>query len=263
MTIHDVIAGSLLPRADAEVLLARLLGRDRTWLYAHPEYALTTEEAMRWSERLERRRRCEPVAYILGEQEFRGRMFAVDTRVLIPRPATEAVVECALAFLRDRRETDCEADSRIAVIARRAARSDLPARLVVDIGTGSGCIAITLLLEHPDLRAIATDVSQDALDVAAENAARHGVADRIAFRQGNGFEPILDLAEPFLIAANPPYIPAGRKLMKDVEGYEPHVALFGGADGADLVRAILAGAQAHPFCVGVVLECGREQLEHE
>ncbi len=259
MQVRGALTGSGLARADAEVLLARALRRDRAWLLAHDDYALTPDEWTRYGEWVQRRRKDEPVAYITGAQEFYGRPFLVDRRVLVPRPSTEGLVQAALAFLRDGKDTTQEVDEGIIITARRTTLPFHDVTLLADVGTGSGCAAITLALERPDLRVIATDVSAEALEVAAENAKRLGVSDRVNFRQGDGAKPLLDIAEPFVLVTNPPYIPSGRTLMRDVVDHEPHVALFGGPDGTDLILRLRRDAAAHPFCLGVVMECGTEQ----
>jgi release factor glutamine methyltransferase len=260
MLLGEVLAKHNIGRADAEVLLSRILGKPRTWLLAHPEYALSPAERANWAAWALRRQKLEPVAYITGEQEFYGRGFHVDARVLIPRPDTEHVVEFALRFLQDREPREEEVDTRIIITAARGPVVREEPRLIVDAGTGSGCIAISLALERPDLRVIATDISDDALAVARMNAERHGVLDRVKFRQGDGLEPVTDIDEPFLLVSNPPYIPDGTPLMTDVAGYEPHVALFGGDGGGVIARRIVMQAAAHPQCVGWVLECETGQL---
>lgn len=267
MNVKDALRGSGLPSADAEVLLSRILGKDRSWLISHGNDELMAEQWARFSTWVDRRRKREPVAYIIGEQEFHGRLFTVDRRVLIPRPATEGVVQRALQFLRDGNETVDDVDEGIVVISRRNSQltgsnpqflrtgnCELGVEAIVDVGTGSGCIAVTLALERPDLKIIATDISADALEVARMNAKRHGVADRIFFKHGRGLEPVQDLDELFLLVSNPPYIPLGRSLMKDVQEYEPHVALFGGTDGNDITQSFVKAAQEHAFCVGWVME---------
>lgn len=260
MTIKDALRGSGLPSADAEVLLSRILEKDRTWLLGHGMDELAAADWSRFMEWVERRRKHEPVAYIIGEQEFYGRLFMVDRRVLIPRPATEGVVKRALQFLQDGKDSVEEVDEGIVIIAKGLRISDYGFRVpvAVDIGTGSGCIAITLALERPDLKVIATDISLDALDVARVNAERHHVIDRVAFRQGRGLEPVMDLAEPFLLVSNPPYIPSGNDLMPDVKDFEPHTALFGGEQGNEIARTLREDAQKHPFCVGCVMEGHKE-----
>lgn len=262
MTIKDALRGSGLPSADAEVLLSRILGKDRPWLLAHGTDEVSPESWSRFTAWVERRRKHEPVAYIIGEQEFYGRPFTVDKRVLIPRPATEGVVRRALQFLEDGKDAMDEVDSGIVVVAKQIQRA-IPSvsrgttrevATIVDVGTGSGCISVTLALERPDLKVIATDISADALDVARMNAKRHGALDRVTFKEGSGLEPVHDLTEPFLLVSNPPYIPSENEIMMDVRDYEPHVALFGGISGDDVRDQLEKEAEAHPFCVGWIIE---------
>lgn len=263
MTIAELLAGTPLPRADAEVLLAHVLGKNRAWLIAHTSEALTPEEWQRYAVLTARRRAHEPVSQIVGSVEFYGRRFAVNRDVLTPRPSTEGVVRGALAFLDGDQNGIESVDEGIAVL-----RSGSPVvssvelstrvqtgnvRTIVDIGTGSGCIAITLKLEQPDLRLIATDISANAIAVAKKNAEMLNA--QIDFRLGSLLDPINDLTEPFLLVSNPPYISDDAVLMKDVVDYEPHVALFGGKHGGDIVRNILSQARAHPLCCGYVIEC--------
>ncbi len=131
---------------------------------------------------------------------------------------------------------------------------------IVDIGTGTGCIAITLALEHPGLHIIATDISEDALVIAKKNAKDLNAA--IDFRCETLLDPLKDLSEPFLIVSNPPYIPSKRSVMKDVADYEPHSALFAGSDGLDVLRPLVQQALAHPLCRGIIVECEEEQAKN-
>ncbi len=255
MNVSSALSGSNLPAADAEVLLSRILNHDRSWLLAHGDEELRAESWSAFTQWVDRRRKHEPVAYIIGEQEFYGRPFTVDKRVLIPRPATEGVVRSALSMLSGGGDSREVVDEGIVVTAKRIEKSEKrKVTTVVDIGTGSGCIAITLAQERPDLRIIATDISQDALEVAKINARRHGVMDRITFKQGSGLDPVQDLKEPFLLVSNPPYIPSGNDLMRDVKDFEPHVALFGGSDGNGIAQMLIKATQDHPFCTGWVME---------
>lgn len=258
MTIKDALQGSGLPSADAEVLFSRILGHDRAWLIGHGHDELSAQSWSAFMQWVERRRKHEPVAYITGEQEFYGRPFFVDRRVLIPRPATEGVVRRALQFLDDGLDAVDDVDEGIVVTAHHAGRMPAPIQTIVDVGTGSGCIAITLALERPDLKIIATDISSEALEVARMNAERHGLTDRMTFREGSGLDPVRDLTEPFLLVSNPPYIPSGNDIMKDVRDFEPHVALFGGIRGDDIRYLLEQQASDHPFCSGWVME-GRFQ----
>ena len=218
------------PRLDAEVLLARALGATRVQLVIDAKRPLMPEELSKFRALVKRRRAREPVAYLLGEREFYGRMFRVDERVLVPRPDTEALIEVALA-----RTTACSMSLR-----------------ALDLCTGSGCVAITIARERLTSRGVAVDVDDGALVVAKENALRLG-AYNVAFRRGDLFEG-LEGASFDLITANPPYIPTQEidTLAPDIRDFEPRVALDGGADGLGLVRRIVQGAPAHLVTDGVL-----------
>ncbi len=258
MTIDLLIRGCPLPRTEAEVLVAHCLDKERTWLLAHGREQLTTEEERNIQHFLARRSSREPIAYITGRQEFYGRTFVVTPAVLIPRPATEGLVEAALDFLRAPAQGEREVDNQIVVVTRTL-RAMERMHTIVDVGTGSGCIAVTIALERPALRVMATDVNEEALAVARENARRHGMEKRITFCAGTYLQPVQDLREPFLLVSNPPYIPAGTALPHDVVDFEPKEALFAGADGGDVLRELWRQAKAHPFCAGVVVECQSDQ----
>ncbi|MDD5739950.1 MAG: HemK family protein methyltransferase, partial [Candidatus Peribacteraceae bacterium] len=176
MTIGELIRASGLPRLEAEVLAAAALHQDRTLVLAHGGEELNEQQRAGIASFFSRRQKGEPVAYITELREFFGRNFKVTPAVLIPRPATEELVRVALAFLDQSGAAVREADVGI-VIASRVLRPKLHPRIVVDTGTGSGCIAITLALERPEIQVIATDVSGDALTVARGNADLHHVAD--------------------------------------------------------------------------------------
>lgn len=227
------------PRLDAEVLLTRALGTTRVQLVVDAQRSLTPEELARFREMVKRRRAREPVAYILGEREFYGRVFRVDARVLVPRPDTETLVEVALER------------SRHVSMSMRA----------LDLCTGSGCIAITLARERPTSTVLATDASEGALAVARENALRLG-AYNVALRAGDLYAAATP-APPFdVITANPPYIARGEipMLMKDVRDFEPKLALEGGDDGLAVIRRVVAGAPAHLAPGGVLaVEVGAGQ----
>lgn len=193
---------------------------------------------------LHRREAREPMAYIRGTQEFWGRDFIVSSAVLIPRPETELVIEEALAWRRD----------------RSASRSESP--LIVDIGTGSGCLAITLACEWPDARMVATDISEAALQIARRNACRYDVDGRIQFRPA---AYLADIDTPVdLIVANPPYVADEERgwLQPEVRDHEPSEALFGGVDGLRDVRAILQLAPSALVGDGrLLMEIGAGQAE--
>lgn len=216
--------GSSSPRLDAELLLCLVLGVDRVRLVIDSERPLDKAELIRYRALHTRRRTGEPVAYLLGKREFYGRSFRVDARVLIPRPETELLVEVGL-----------ERTRQLALSAR-----------VLDLCTGSGCVAISLARERPTTRVLGTDVSPGAVAVAEENATRLGAASNSGFFLSDVFAAVGPRSRFDLITANPPYIPAREipTLQVDIRGFEPHLALVGGEDGLDLVRRIVADAPA-------------------
>jgi release factor glutamine methyltransferase len=226
-------------RRDAALLARRLLGWDEAQWIAGGRAAAAQEFEAAFAGVVARRGRREPIAYITGEREFFGRPFHVSPAVLIPRPETELVVEAALA------ELD----------ARDPAR---PLR-VADVGTGSGCLAVTLALERAARRVTATDTSSAALDVARANARRHGVEDRIDFRLVSLLDGLGDLD---LVVSNPPYVPERDRasLAPEVVQYEPAAALFAGPDGLDVIRALVPEARRALAPGGaLILEFGRDQ----
>jgi release factor glutamine methyltransferase len=216
-------AGSDTPRLDAEVLLAHVLGTDRAALVAHPERGLEPPEARRFQDAVRRRARREPVAYIVGRRGFRRLELAVDERVLVPRPETEHVVEAALALPDGAR--------------------------VVDVGTGSGAIALALKDERPDLEVVGTDVSADALAVARANGERLGLD--VEWREG---DLLAGVERADALVSNPPYVEAGARVPPEL-GFEPRVALLAGASGLEVYErlapaAAAAGARFAAFEVG-------------
>lgn len=204
---------------DAEVLARHVLGWDRAALLSRGREAASNDFAARYDELVARRMAREPVALILGYREFWSRDFEVTADVLIPRPETELVVEAVIEH------------------ARRH-----PVSTLIDVGTGSGCLAVTLAAHLPSTRVIAIDVSPDALQVAQRNAARHGVAGRIQFVHTDVLDGVAEVAD--LIVSNPPYVPArvAASLQPEVGGYEPAQALFGGHDGFEVMGRLLASA---------------------
>ncbi len=257
MSVGDLLRKSGAAAIEAEMLLAHILKKERSWLIAHAEDELRLRSVRAFQSLVDRRLIGEPIAYLIGLCEFYGRTFTVDSRVLIPRPSTEGLVDLALDVLVNGREKIRTVDSGIVAFSRilQHARN---VHSIIDVGTGSGCIAITLLLERPDCTAIATDIDQGALDVAAVNAQMHGVRDRIEFRRGRALSCLADVTEPFIIVSNPPYIPSGTNLALEMS-FEPPHALYGGEDGMDVLRQIFQEASDHPYCHGIVLECGRDQ----
>ena len=269
-----------------ELLLLHVLGRDRTWIYAHPEEQVSTADAERFFALIERRASGEPTQHLTGKQEFWGLEFEVTPDVLIPRPETEHVIEVAL--------------DRLAVRERRAGRKQTltgEGLQIADIGTGSGCIAIALAKDLPTATIYATDISSPALAVARRNAARHSVSARIRFLECNLLDgiihraaanagisvvgaqhaapllgkdaphesPVTNHQSPLfdLIVSNPPYI--GRReaatLMREVRDHEPEIALYGGEEGYELYADLITQAAAHLKPGGIlVLELGHNSL---
>lgn len=208
-------------RLDAELLVAHALGLDRVKLYMDLDRPLTPEELAAIRALVMRRRKREPIAYILGRREFYGRSFAVSPAVLIPRPDTETLIERALELL-----------------------SEDAAGPVLDLCTGSGAIAITLAAERASLEVHATDLSEAALEVAKKNAEALGVGERVRWHQGDLFAALPGPREHALIACNPPYVPEGDRasMSPDVAQHEPGMALFAGEDGLDVLRRLCAEA---------------------
>ncbi len=259
MLIHEAVSSSGIDALDAELLLSEVLHTDRTWLFAHPDDVLDDAHLQSYRTYVARRRGGEPVAYIVGRQDFFGRTFSVDSSVLIPRPATEGLVELALHALNGGDVPEQSTIDTHIVAWHRKKESWRPVRLVADIGTGSGCIAVTLACERPDLRIIATDSSETAVRTARNNAGKHHVADRIDFRIGSCLTSIADIHEPYVLISNPPYIPDGTPLDDTVIRFEPHDALFAGPEGTDVLREIIQSAAADPWCKGWMIECREEQ----
>lgn len=235
------------PRLDAEVLLAHVLGTRREYLYAHPERRLRPDEHESFQSAVERRLARLPVAYITGKKEFMSIEFLVDENVLIPRPETEALVEAVIQRLKQRGQAGFQP-------------------LVADIGTGSGCIAVSIARFVEDSRVVAVDISRDALRVACENARRNGVAERITFLEGDLVAPLAGRGlegRVWAVVSNPPYL--SRRMMASLPpevAREPGLALAGGEAGIDFSRRILDGARAYLSPEGfVALEVGHDQAE--
>lgn len=221
-------------RLDAELIIAHALGLGRVALYLDLDRPLSAAEREAIRALVLRRRKHEPVAYIVGHKEFWGRELEVSPAVLVPRPDTETVVERALEVL--------------------SAASDA-SLTVLDLCTGSGAIGLTLAAERPGVQVDVTDVSPEALLVAARNAEALGVSSRVRVLQGDLFEALSGEEKYALITANPPYIPAPEMatLAPDVRDHEPHLALVGGADGLGFYRRIVAEAPRFLSPGGVLL----------
>ena len=210
--------GSESGRLDSQVLLAHVLERDRSWLFAHHDHELSQGDCGSYADLIIRRRQREPVAYLLGRKEFYGLEFAVDRRVLIPRPETELLVDLVLAQIESRPQRQV---------------------VVADVGTGSGAIAITVAVHAPEAKVYGIDISRDALDVAEENRRRLTPTSGPLFLEGDLLKPLPEAAD--VIVANLPYIADEEYsgLQSDVRDYEPPVALQAGAEGLDLIKRLL------------------------
>ncbi len=232
-TLGELLAGGVrflreesdtsTPRLDAEVILAHVLGVDRVYLYRESDHKPSPAVCRQYRALLERRAAGEPVAYITGHKEFMGLDFIVGPPVLIPRPETELMVETAL--------------QEVSGLKNRP--------VIVDVGTGSGAVAVSLARLAPHCDVYATDISAGALALARENAARHGVGVR--FYRGDLLEPlrgVLERKPVRVITANLPYIPDGEmdNLPREVRDYEPREALAGGCDGLEHYRRLVSGA---------------------
>ena len=227
---------------DANLLARHVLGWDRAMVYAHETDEATAEFCTQYDPLVERRARREPAAYIRGTQEFWSRDFRVTRAVLIPRPETELIVE---EFL-----------------ARLPADAPHRPRRVADIGTGSGCIAVTVAAERDYVEVVATDISEEALKIARENAGRHGVSDRIRFREAAYLTGSTDKFD--FILANPPYVTEReyQNLAPEVREYEPALALVAGEDGFRDIRQIVDLSTACLAPGGTLfLEIGHEQAD--
>lgn len=226
-------------RREASSLLSHVIKRDRTFLISHGEDLLDEGEWERFEEAVARRAAGEPTQYITGTQDFFGRTFSVTPDVLIPRPETELLVEAALQVMK-------------------------ASAVVCDVGTGSGCIAVTLLCERSDARAVALDISDAALEIARQNAHAHSVHDRIELVRSDCFSELEAMQQFDLIVSNPPYVAANMLsgLQREVRNHEPVIALSPGADGLSIIRRLLL--EAPQFIRGhgyLLMEIGFDQGE--
>lgn len=234
------LADSPTARRDAELLLLHVAGISRAELLTHPEHPLSEDQRLAYDRAIARRQQQEPIQYITGTQEFYGRAFRVTPAVLIPRPETEHVIEAAVEAL-----------------SQDAPRPD--SLRILDVGTGSGILAVTLALHYPHASVTATDISAAALSVARCNAESHGVDSRIRFLESDLLEAVQ--GESFeLIVSNLPYVANDEPLAPEVVGFEPHTALFAGPDGLTMYRRLIpAAAKALTPGSYLLLEIGQGQ----
>ncbi len=221
------------PTLEARVLLARGLDRPAAFLLAHPEAEIPPERLPALLADVEKRAAGVPLPYVLGRWEFFGLEFIVSPDVLIPRPETELLVETAIAHAR---------------------KNALETVNVIDVGTGSGCIAVSMAVHLPGASITASDLSPAALDIARQNAEKHGVRDHIQFIECDLLpQPDLRLSTFDLILSNPPYIPTETMKTLEIYGREPTLALDGGADGLDTIRRLLGQATGRLNPRGIIL----------
>jgi release factor glutamine methyltransferase len=236
----------------AELLLMRALERDRTWLYAHATDVVDARSLEEYFALIARRAAGEPTQYILGEQEFWGLEFEVTPAVLIPRPETEHIIEVSIARVGERNRA-------------------IPLS-IADVGTGSGCLAVTLAKVFPNAQIVATDISADALEVARRNATRHAVAERIKFletdllsRLGPPLPATAYQSPSFdLIVSNPPYVALSDadSLQREVRDHEPKLALFGGPTGVEIYSCLIEQAETLLGARGIlILELGYDSAD--
>jgi release factor glutamine methyltransferase len=236
-------AGITSARLDAELFLSHMLKKNRAWLITHIHDVLDEDLGRTFETAVRRRARREPLQYIIGTQEFRGLEFIVTPDVLIPRPETELVVESALKII------------------------SKPGRTVtiIDLCTGSGCMAVCLAKELPSSRIFATDMSKKALSVARDNARRHHVSGQIRFFKGDLFGALEELdihGQVDIIVSNPPYVRSGDlpTLQPEVRDYEPEMALIAGPEGTELHRRIINAAPDYIKQYGaLIMEMGMGQ----
>ena len=229
--------GVSVPRLTAEVLLCHALKCERVYLYAHSREPLTELQWIHYGRYLNERLKGKPTQYITHQQEFYGRAFYVDERVLIPRPETEHLVEAALKTM-----------------------AEQPDATTLDVGTGSGAIAITLALER-GRRVLACDLSRRALELASGNAKKLGAA--VGFLEGDLAEAVLPRSLDLLVS-NPPYVPGGDQanMQREVRDWEPHIALFAGDSGLEIYRRLIAQATDAVRAGGhLLMELGFQSLE--
>ena len=239
-------AGTESPELTADLLIGFVIERDRVFVLSHPEYPLNDDSRRRIDALTARRARGEPLQYLTGEREFYGRVFHVTPDVLIPRPETEFLVETAAELIRKNRK-------RFPSVIRLA-----------DIGTGSGCIAVSMLCEIPDASCCAVDCSFSALTVAAQNARRHGVGGRMTRLCGDLLTGVVQRECFDLILSNPPYIARMdyNDLPVEVREFEPGLALFGGGDGLEIYRRLIPASFERLSAGGyLILEMGAGQAE--
>ena len=246
--------GSPSPRVDAEILLAHAFSCDRILLYARFREPAPQSVRDQMRSLVQRRATHEPIAYLVGHKEFHSLKFAVSPAVLVPRPETETLVEAALESLAERAPIPSGEVDPFGPAPQEVR--------VLDLGTGSGCLAVTLAKRNPGAQVTAVDVSPDAVALAKRNAEAHGVSDRVRVVEGDLFSAVA--GQRFdLIVSNPPYVRTEELsgLQADVRDHEPHLALDGGTDGLEIARRLIAAAPSHLTAGGeLMLELDPRQM---
>lgn len=265
---HLAAAGSTEAAIEAEVLLRHALRVDRAGLFTRWEQPVPAEAWIHYRRLLDDRATGRPVPYVVGEREFMGMSFAVDERVMIPRPETELLVEFVMTVLKAQPYQTTEIAHRGSGSSqhgfeRSGREGDIS---VVDVGTGSGCIAVSLARMLPRVTIYAIDVSRDALDVARLNAARHGVEDRVELLHGDLLGPLPPSLEGRIaaIVSNPPYVPMGQRdaLPREIREFEPAGAVFMDGDGSGLHRRLVTEAPRWLRRGGLLaMEVGADQAD--
>jgi len=245
------VAGSPTPRLDAELLIGHALGRDRAWLHAHPEFEIEETSAATVAAWVERRAKGEPIAYIRGFKDWFSMRISTDRRALIPRPETELLAETA-----------------ISEIAARLVRDDATVT-AWEVATGSGAVSLSIAVRFRTalmlgrLKLTASDIAAEALELASENLASHGVAHLVTLSCGDLLEPGMEPGGSHLLIANLPYVPSGEvATARGSMAWEPRRALDGGHDGLDLLRRFIGELPTHLAPQGVaLLEVGAGQAD--
>jgi release factor glutamine methyltransferase len=262
MTVSECLQMAPVERKDAEMLLAFVLKKTRTELFLAHNEDISEEWMEIYTTCIKRLQNNEPIEYILCSKEFYGREFAVGKGVLIPRNATEILVAETMRMLHaQEHHPSCflqEADTDITIVSRWLRSGCVED--VIDIGTGSGCIILTLALERMPQRLIGVEQEEDALFYAEKNRTRYQLEEKVSFIHGDGIEVLQNHEKPFFVVSNPPYIQSRYPLEPSVQNFEPHTALFAGTDGMDVIRPMMQAITANPLCLGFALECRADQV---
>ncbi len=262
MTVHECLQKADIDRRSAERLLAFALQKTRTELFLSDNDEVPPHLLKTYFSYKERLKNNEPIEYIICSKEFYGREFCVGKGVLIPRNATEKLVEQTIAMLNAPSQSpSCsieEVDTDIIIASGWLRKGEVVD--ILDIGTGSGCIILTLALEMPSsFTYIGVEKERDALVYAEKNRALSHLEEKVSFIHGDGIEIVQKHQRPFFVVSNPPYVPSEYPLEPSVHNFEPHSALFAGKDGTDVITLLLKAMQENPLCLGFALECREDQ----